>query len=147
MIDVNAYIGNWPFRPLPGSAPQDLLALLNAEGVERAFVSPMEGIFYDEPQLANEKLCEAIRNFPAFMPVAVLNPKLSNWQRNMNICCAEYRVRAVKLHPNYHHYNLAGDDAGQFLKAAGERDMPVIVQLRVQDVRAQVELQVLNPEP
>jgi len=137
MIDVNTYTGNWPFRPLPGSAPEELLALLNAEGIEQALVSPLEGIFYDEPQLANEKLCEALRGIPALSPVAVLNPELSNWRRNLDVCCEKYHIRALKLHPNYHHYDLNGDEAGNLLEAAGEKDIPVIVQLRVQDVRAQ----------
>ena len=136
MIDVSTYTGNWPFRPLPGSTPEDLLAILNAEGIGQALVSPIEGIFYDEPQLANEKLCEALRDLPALMPVAVLNPKLSNWQRNLDICYEKYRIRAVKLHPNYHQYKLSDDAAIPLFKAAGERGIPVIVQLRVQDVRA-----------
>ncbi len=140
MIDVNAYTGNWPFRPLPGSTPEELHALLNAEGIGKALVSPIEGIFYDDPQLANDKLCESLRDFPNFMPVAVLNPKLSNWQRNLDVCCEKYSVRAVKLYPNYHHYDLAGDDAIPLLEAAAERDVPIIVQLRVQDVRAQTPL-------
>jgi len=137
VIDVSAYTGNWHFRPLPGSTPQDLLARLNAHGIEQAFVSPIEGIFYDEPQLANEMLCEKLRDFPSLMPVAVLNPDLPNWQRNLDICCEKYRVRAIKLYPNYHRYNLNSEKARSLLKAADERNMPVIVQLRVQDVRAQ----------
>lgn len=136
MIDVSAYTGNWPFRPLPGSTPEDLLALLDGEGVEQALVSSIEGIFYDEPQLANEELYEVLPGLPELMPVAVLNPRLSNWQRNLDICCEKYHVRAVKLYPNYHRYALGGNDARSFLEAAGERGIPVIVQLRVQDARA-----------
>lgn len=137
MIDVNAYTGNWPFRPLPGSDPGELLEIFNAEGIKQAFVSPIEGIFYDEPQLANEKLCGVLRDFPALIPVAVLNPELLNWRRNMNVCCEEYHVRALKLHPNYHNYDLGRDNAGVLLEAAGEKGIPVIIQLRVQDMRAQ----------
>lgn len=135
MIDVNTYMGNWPFRPLPGATPKDLLALLKNEGIEKALVSPIEGIFYDEPQLANEKLCKALGDFPDLEPVAVLNPKLPNWRKNLDVCCEKYRVRALKLHPNYHHYDI--NDAGELLKATGERDIPIIIQLRVQDMRAQ----------
>ena len=137
VIDVNAYAGNWPFRPLSVSTPEELRALLSAEGIGKALVSPIEGIFYDEPQQANEKLCESLRDFPDFMPVAVLNPKLSNWQRNLDACCEKYRVRAVKLYPNYHHYDLTGDEASPLLKAAGEMGLPIIIQMRVQDARAQ----------
>ena len=140
MIDVNAYTGNWPFRPLPGPTPEDLFARLKAEGIERALVSPIEGIFYDEPQLANEEICQALRDFPALVPVAVLNPKLSNWQRSLDICCEKYSIRAVKLYPNYHHYDLGSSDVKPLFKAVGERGIPVIVQMRVQDVRSQSPL-------
>lgn len=135
MIDVNTYMGNWPFRPLPEATPKDLLALLKTEGIEKALVSPIEGIFYDEPQLANEKLCKALGDFSDLEPVAVLNPKLPNWRKNLDVCCEKYHVRALKLHPNYHRYDL--NDAGELLKAAGKRNIPIIIQLRVQDVRAQ----------
>jgi len=137
MMDVNAYVGNWPFRPLPNSTPEGLLALLNAEGIGQALVSPIEGIFYDEPQLANGKLHEALQDFPDLIQVAVLNPKLPNWRKSLDTCCEKYRVRAIKLHSNYHHYDLKSDDAGSLFKAVGERGIPIIIQLRVQDVRAQ----------
>lgn len=142
MMDVNAYTGNWQFRPLPGSTPGDLLALLNAQGIQQALVSPIEGIFYDEPQLANERLCEALLDFPDLRSVAVLNPKLPNWLKNLDICCEQYHIRALKLHPNYHRYDLV-DDAGNLLKAAGDRHIPIIIQLRVQDMRAQDPLGII----
>ena len=141
MIDVNAYVGNWPFRPLSVSTPEELRALLSAEGIEKALVSPIEGIFYDDPQLANDKLCESLQNFPDLMPIAVLNPKMSNWRRNLDTCCEKYHVRALKLYPNYHYYDLTGNESGPLLKAAGEKGIPVIIQLRVQDVRAQTLLE------
>ena len=137
MIDINAYTGNWPFRPLPDSTPKTLTAALDTEGIGLALVSPIEGIFYAEPQLANEELFEALRNFPALKPVAVLNPTLPNWRRNLDVCCEKYHVCALKLHPNYHHYDLGSDDANALLEAAGEKNIPVIIQLRIQDVRAQ----------
>jgi len=140
VIDVNAYAGNWPLRPLSVSTPEELHALLKAEGIGKALVSPIEGILYDEPQLANEKLCEALRDFPDLMPVAVLNPKLFNWQRNLDVCCEKYHVRALKLYPNYHQYDLTGDEASALFRAAGERNLPIIIQMRVQDVRAQSHL-------
>jgi len=135
MIDMNTYTGHWPFRPLSGTTPKDLLALLKTQGIEKALVSPIEGIFYDEPQLANEKLCKALGDFPDLEPVAVLNPKLPNWHKNLDVCCEKYHVCVLKLHPSYHRYDM--NDASELLKAAGERDIPIIIQLRVQDTRAQ----------
>jgi hypothetical protein len=137
MMDVNAYIGNWPFRPLPAITPEELLNLLNAEGIGQALVSPIEGIFYDEPQIANDSLYSALQNYFYLALVAVLNPALSSWRRSLEKCHEKYHVPAIKLHPNYHQYSLDSESSDSLLKAAGERDIPVTVQLRVQDVRAQ----------
>ena len=137
MIDVNACAGNWVFRILPESSPESLYQKLKAEGIENAFVSSIEGIFFDEPQLANEKLFSEIKDLPFFLPVAVLNPKLANWKKSLKVCCENYNIRAIKLYPNYHLYNLDDDHAQRLITLAGERDLTVIVQLRVQDTRAQ----------
>lgn len=109
MIDVNTYIGNWVFRPLPNSSLEGLYNSLTADGIQKALVSSIEGIFYDRPQIANEMLFRQIEQYPLFLPVAVLNPSLSNWERNFNKCCDRHDIKAVKLHPNYHRYNLNDD--------------------------------------
>lgn len=137
MIDINAFAGNWPFRPLSGATSENMLKFLKVECIKEVLVSAIEGIFYDEPQLANEKLYEAIGDFPSLIPVAVLNPKLSNWFDNLNICCEKYNIRSLKLHPNYHYYDLKDASSRKLLNSAGEKDIPVIIQLRIQDIRAQ----------
>ena len=137
MIDVNACAGNWVFRILPESSPESLYQKLKAEGIDNAFVSSIEGIFFDEPQLANEKLFSEIKDLPFFLLVAVLNPKLANWEKSLKVCCENYNIRAIKLYPNYHLYNLDDDHAQRLITLSGERDLTVIVQLRVQDTRAQ----------
>ena len=134
MIDVNACVGNWVFRPLPISSPPELSKMLSDEGVGKALVSSIEGIFYDDPQLANENLFDTIADLPSLMPVAVLNPALPNWEKSLNKSY-ESEIKAIKLYPNYHRYNIG--DAKALLEQAGEMDIPVIIQLRVQDVRAQ----------
>lgn len=137
MIDINTYIGNWVFRPLPNSLSEGLYNNLTAVGVQKALVSSIEGIFYDEPQLANEMLFRQIGQFPLFLPVAVLNPNLSNWERNLNKCCSQYNINAIKLYPNYHRYSLNDSSAKELILSAGENNITVIIQMRVQDVRAQ----------
>jgi len=136
MIDVNAFIGNFPFRRLAATKPDELQDMLKCEGINCALVSPIEGIFYEEPQIVNEELFTQLTNSSMLMPVAVLNPTLSNWQKSLNRCCDQYQIAAVKLHPNYHCYNLSDAGAQDLIKAVGKIGLPVIVQLRVQDTRS-----------
>jgi predicted TIM-barrel fold metal-dependent hydrolase len=136
MIDINTFIGHWPFRRLPATTPDELRNLLQVHGIERAFVSPIEGIFYEEPQIANEMLASQLDGGPELLQVAVLNPTLANWERSLRQCCEKYHIAAVKLHPNYHTYRLEDSHARDLLSAVGEVGLPVIIQLRVNDTRS-----------
>jgi len=136
MIDINTFIGHWPFRRLPAKTPDELLDLLQVYGIERALVSPIEGIFYEEPQIANEMLASQLDNRNELLLVAVLNPTLANWERSLRQCCEKYHIVAVKLHPNYHVYRLEDSPARELLSAVGEMGLPVIVKLRVNDTRS-----------
>ncbi len=137
MVDVNTYIGNWVFRPLPSSSPESLSDCLMAEGIQKAFVSSINAIFYDEPHLANEILFNQIEKFPIFLPVAVINPNFPNWSKNLNKYLNEHNIKAIKLHPNYHQYKLNDGKTKELIISAGEKDLTVIIQMRVQDVRSQ----------
>ncbi len=135
MIDVSVFIGNFPFRRLAVTTPGELREMLKSEKIDCVLVSSIEGIFYEEPQIANEELFAQLAD-KFIMPVAVLNPTLANWQRSLLRCREQYQIRAVKLHPNYHHYNLTDVAARNMIKAVGEAGLPVIVQLRIQDIRS-----------
>jgi predicted TIM-barrel fold metal-dependent hydrolase len=136
MIDINTFIGHWPFRRLPATTPDELWDSLKVYGIERALVSPIEGLFYEEPQIANEMLASQLDGRPELLQVAVLNPTLANWERSLHQCCEKYRLAAVKLHPNYHIYRLEASPARELVSAVGEVGLPVIIQLRVNDTRS-----------
>ncbi|MFQ6041300.1 MAG: amidohydrolase family protein [Candidatus Poribacteria bacterium] len=136
MIDINTFIGHCPFRRLPATTPDELWDLLKVYGIERALVSPIEGIFYEEPQIANEMLASQLDDRDELLQVAVLNPTLANWERSLRQCYEKYHIAAVKLHPNYHTYRLEDSPARDLLSAVGDMRLPVIVQLRVNDTRS-----------
>lgn len=136
MIDVNAFIGNFPFRRLAATKPDELQDMLKSENVDCVLVSAIEGIFYEEPQIANEELFTQLTDKTMFVCVAVLNPTLANWQKSLNRCCEQYQISAVKIHPNYHCYNLTDVAARDLIKVAGEAGLSVIIQMRIHDTRS-----------
>ncbi|MBD3181277.1 amidohydrolase family protein [Candidatus Poribacteria bacterium] len=140
MIDINTYTGSWPYRPLKYSRLTDLQQMLNSHGIQKALVSPIEGMFYDDPQLANEELYKAIKKSHQLLPVAVIDPSMTNWSQSMEKCFIEMKFIALKLHPNYHGYSLSHDSVYQMLELAGQTNKPVIIQMRIQDIRAQSDL-------
>jgi predicted TIM-barrel fold metal-dependent hydrolase len=135
MWDMSAFVGPWPFRHLPGSEPEALESRLRREGITHAFVSPLEGLFHVDPQPANRVWMQRLQASPFFRFVPVINPTLPGWERALNQC-REEGAAAVRLYPNYHSYSPQDNAAQALLGAAAERGLPVLVQLRMQDVRS-----------
>lgn len=137
IIDSNAFIGHWPFERLAEADPAGLSRRLRREGIARALVSPINGLFYRSIQDANEALFNDVRCYPRLLPVAVADPTESGWseylQRNVEV----YGIRAVKLHPNYHGYRMADSSAQHLLALADDLHLPVIIQIQVEEERTQ----------
>ena len=47
IIDVNTYIGHWPFRQVLDSTPEGLINLMDKSGIDMACVSNLNAIFIE----------------------------------------------------------------------------------------------------
>ena len=56
IIDVNAYLGHWPFRQLRHNTVKGLLNLMDRNGIDKAMVSSINAIFYKNCHAGNEEL-------------------------------------------------------------------------------------------
>ncbi len=136
LIDVNCWLGSWPFQRFAAGTAPALARRLQAEGIDLALVSPAEGILRPDPQDDNEALFRAVARTPALRPVPVLNPSLPGWPEQLRRWAAR-RIPAVRVLPNYHLYDLDGPAAAALAAALVELDLPLLVQLRVEDERSQ----------
>lgn len=102
MIDVNAAIGHWPFRPLP-STVETLLQQMQLSGIKKALISNLNSIFYKDPMDGNEELFKYLLG-PKLFPACVINPTFLGWEQDLLICVHDFGAKAVKLYPGYHHY-------------------------------------------
>ena len=57
-IDVNSFLGSYPFRRVPGTSPEALLRALDRVGIDLAWVSHLPGIFWRDPAEGNSWLYE-----------------------------------------------------------------------------------------
>jgi len=74
IIDMNAYLGHWPFRRLRYNAAPELLDLMDEKGIDRACVSSASAIFFKNSQAGNEELAEQIEPYrDKLIPFAVIN--------------------------------------------------------------------------
>ena len=135
LIDVNTYIGHWPFRQLRHNTSQKLLRQMDKKGIDQAWVSSASGVFYKNPQSANEDLArQSRRHRERLVPFAVINPTYAGWQHDL-AACADEDFRGIRLYPHYHNYALADACCNELVSAAAERGMVVSLPIRQVDSR------------
>ncbi|MEX2573177.1 MAG: hypothetical protein WD317_02730 [Balneolaceae bacterium] len=138
LIDINAYIGHWPFRQLRSNTLDALLERMNEFGVDRAVVANINGIFYKAGDFANEELHEAIQSNSEFrerfIPFAVMNPVLPWWERSLDEI-EQMGMKGIRLYPLYHEYELTGSRCIEMVEAARDRGLTVAIPQRMVDIR------------
>jgi predicted TIM-barrel fold metal-dependent hydrolase len=133
-IDLNAYTGFWPSLPLTADVA-GVRGALQSYGVEQVCLSPLAALWGHNPHRANRPLLEETAAYDDVWPVPVLDPTVATWRKELDSLAEHPRVRLVKLHPNYHGYDL--DQADELLAALTERGLAAAVQTRMEDPRRQ----------
>ena len=135
IVDANSFIGAWPYRPFAKTA-DELAERMERRGVDRALVSSMEAIFYQDPHQGNHELAAAVEGREdRFIPVATVDPTMPAWKRDLEECLGDLGMEAVKLLPLYHDYAPNDDAAKACLDYCAERDVPVIICGPLEDQR------------
>lgn len=139
LIDINSYIGNWPYRDLKKNSLHEMVQRMNGFGVDKAVVSNLNGIFYVDCQIANEELHRAINTEEEFkdrfIPFATINPILPWWKRSMEACSKELGMKGIRIYPLYHEYKLTDGVCLEMVKMARDMNMPVSIPMRMVDLR------------
>lgn len=135
IVDVNAFVGSYPFRRVDGS-PNALLERMDSKGVDRAFVSAFESILYRNPQAGNEELRDAVAGREdRLVPFATIDPTYTAWREDLTTCVEDWGFRGVKLLPLYHDYDLDDEAAVALLDACADLGVPVVIAGVLEDQR------------
>lgn len=139
LIDVNSYIGHWPFRRLRGNTCKEQLARMDAAGIDQAVLFNLNAVFYKNVQSANDELYEAINENRAyrrrFIPFATINPIYSGWKHDFEESVTKQGTKGIRLHPLYHGYELTNPAVIELANMAKERNLPIAMSLRIVDNR------------
>lgn len=148
VIDINAYIGHWPFRQLRNNTPEGLLRLMDENSIDKAMVSSINAIFYRNSQAGNEELSDWTKNYhDRFIPFATLNPKYAEWKDDLKKCYEAYGMIGIRMFPHYHNYKLYQDEGLEMVEFATEMDMAISVPIRLEDRRQRHWLDNVNDLP
>jgi len=104
--------------------------------VDRSVVSSIHGMFYKNPQAANEELARGAKPYGRrFVPFAVLNPTYPDWKHDLDICVRQLGMKGLRLYPQYHDYRPTDDCCIELVQAARRRGLPVAFSMRLIDNR------------
>jgi len=136
IIDVNAYLGHWPFRQLRHNTVKGLLNLMDRNGIDKAMVSSINAIFYKNCHAGNEELAIEIKTHgDRLIPFATLNPQYPGWEDELKQCREDFGMVGLRVFPYYHNYQLTSDSSMDIIHRAAESGMVISVPMRVVDRR------------
>ena len=99
MIDVNCFIGAYPFRELPHPDPDVLVRVLAREGLDGAWVGHLPTAFHRDVTAGNEALFAALEPHRAVLePVPAIRPDWPHWELALANAHAQ-GARAIRAYP------------------------------------------------
>lgn len=137
IIDTNVYLSRWPFRRLFGDEPHELMAKLRQAGVEQAWAGSFDALLHQDLGAVNERLAGECRRWGdgMLLPFGCVNPRLPDWKEELRRCVVEHRMNGIRLHPNFHGYQLDDVAARELLGTAAERGIAVQIAAMMEDDR------------
>jgi predicted TIM-barrel fold metal-dependent hydrolase len=149
IIDVNCFVGHWPFRRIPYRTVDDIRQLMARTNTQGALVTPLAGLFYKDCLSAVREMLNELEagSHPNVWPVAVLNPAFPGWQDDLAIVVDEWGCVALRLFPGYHGYRLTDPQAADLLETVQDRELPLMISVRVEDERLHHWLVKVQPIP
>ncbi len=135
-IDINAFVGKWPYWPVAVSQPAEMVAELERYGIERAAVCSTRGVFVNCED-GNRETESAAREYPERLaPFACVGTS----ECSPDTICEPLDVagltargfRGVRLYPQHHSYDLLREPfVGELCEEAAARSWPVLLPLRL----------------
>ena len=144
MIDVNVFLGPYPWRQLPGSSPEEVLDAMDRTGIDTAWVSYLPSLFWKDPVAGNGWLFDTVARHSRFRAVAVVHPGMPHWEEDLTEAVNLGAV-AVRADPGLLGIAPTGPEMLRLVRAVAATDLPLLTAVRLEDGRGRHPLD-LAPE-
>ena len=151
-VDVNVYLGRWPFRRLKGDEPAALAAKLQSHDVRTAWAGSFDAVLHRDLAAVNARLADDCTRHGKgwLLPFGAVNPLWPFWEEDLRRCHEQHHMPGLRLFPAWHGYTLDLPAFAALLKAASERGLVVQLVLKLEDERTLhplLRLEPVNPAP
>ena len=133
-IDVNTFLGSYPYRRVPGTSPEGLLRAMDRVGVDLAWVSHLPGIFWRDPAEGNPWLYETAGRYERFLPVPAVHPGVTGWKAVIGEAVTA-GAPAVRCDPTYYGIDPSGSSMQDLARGCSAERMPLLMAVRLEDAR------------
>jgi predicted TIM-barrel fold metal-dependent hydrolase len=131
LTDCHVYLGRHPFRQLENEQ-----AFLK-QPVTEAWAGAFEGLLCRDVAAVNHQLAQHCKTNAALRPCGTINLALPDWQDDVKRCAEVHGMRVVRLHPNYHGYDLKSSALRDLLALAAKHRLLVQIVVQMEDERTQ----------
>jgi predicted TIM-barrel fold metal-dependent hydrolase len=136
LTDCHVYLGSHPFRQLGAENTAEFIQGLAARGVTEAWTGAFEGMLRRDVANVNRELAKACQN-SILRPCGTINLSLPDWQDDVKRCAQDHGMRVIRLHPNYHGYDLQAPAFRELLSLAAKHRLLVQLVVQMEDERTQ----------
>ncbi len=114
IIDIHGHIGNINFSPYWNKSFEQVEEICEKAGVDYCVVSAARSIMYDVRE-GNKEVLEAVKKSKRLLGYTVVNPLYPDSLEDLRYIKDEKKIVGVKMHPDYHGYDLGSKIAREFM--------------------------------
>jgi hypothetical protein len=133
-IDVNAFLGRYPFRKVTGGSAQALEEAMDRNQIDQAWISNLSAVFWKDPTEGNAVVYLAATQHSRLRPVPAVHPGLGNW-RTVVSEAVQRGAPCVRSDPSFYGLDPAGVEMGSLAAECGAAGIPLLLAVRLEDGR------------
>ncbi len=134
-LDVNTFIGGYPFRAIPHPDPDVLVRVLAREGIDSAWVGHLPSAFHRDPSAGNAELVRALAPFAGILhPAPVVRPDWPGWYESL-ARLADAGAPAVRAYPQLWGMSPGDERLAALADACARAGCALVLTVRFEDLR------------
>jgi len=145
-IDVNTFLGSYPYRDTGVSDASDLVREMLRVHTDEAWVSHLAAIFWRDPAAGNRALYEAHDRDARLKPVAAIHPGLPRWLDDLDAALRQ-GAPAIRADPAFYGLAPSGAEMRALLAACARHSVPLLMAVRLEDLRQRHPLDLATDLP